>query len=34
MLFRSTGVESSSRPIFDAVAPALPGFAKPPVFVF
>jgi protein-L-isoaspartate(D-aspartate) O-methyltransferase len=34
VLFRSTGVESSSRPIFDAVAPALPGFAKPPVFVF
>jgi protein-L-isoaspartate(D-aspartate) O-methyltransferase len=34
MLFRSTGSESSSRPIFDATAPALPGFAKPPVFVF
>ena len=34
VLFRSTGSESSSRPIFDATAPALPGFAKPPVFVF
>jgi protein-L-isoaspartate(D-aspartate) O-methyltransferase len=34
MLFRSTGVESSSRLIFDATAPVLPGFAKPPAFVF
>jgi protein-L-isoaspartate(D-aspartate) O-methyltransferase len=34
MLFRSTGVESSSRLIFDATAPALPGFAKPLAFVF
>jgi len=34
MLFRSTGVESSSRLIFDATAPALPGFAKPAAFVF
>ncbi len=34
MLFRSTGVESSSRLIFDATAPALPGFAKPHAFVF
>jgi protein-L-isoaspartate(D-aspartate) O-methyltransferase len=34
MLFRSTGAESSSRLIFDATAPALPGFAKPPAFVF
>ncbi len=34
MLFRSTGGESSGRPIFDATAPALPGFAKPAVFVF
>ena len=33
-LFRSTGVESSSRLIFDATAPVLPGFAKPPAFVF
>jgi protein-L-isoaspartate(D-aspartate) O-methyltransferase len=34
VLVRSTGFESSSRPIFDAAAPALPGFAKPPAFVF
>jgi len=34
MLFRSTGVESSSRLIFDATAPTLPGFAKPAAFVF
>jgi len=34
IMFRSTGVESSSRLIFDATAPALPGFAKPPAFVF
>jgi protein-L-isoaspartate(D-aspartate) O-methyltransferase len=34
VLFRSTGVESSSRLIFDATASALPGFAKPPAFVF
>jgi protein-L-isoaspartate(D-aspartate) O-methyltransferase len=34
MLFRSTGGESSSRLVFDATAPVLPGFAKPPAFVF
>jgi protein-L-isoaspartate(D-aspartate) O-methyltransferase len=34
IMFLSTGVESSSRPIFDATAPALPGFAKPAAFVF
>jgi protein-L-isoaspartate(D-aspartate) O-methyltransferase len=34
VLFRSTGGESSSRLVFDATAPALPGFAKPPAFVF
>jgi protein-L-isoaspartate(D-aspartate) O-methyltransferase len=34
MLFHSTGGESSSRLVFDATAPALPGFAKPPAFVF
>jgi protein-L-isoaspartate(D-aspartate) O-methyltransferase len=34
LLFRSTGSESSSRSIFDATAPTLPGFAKPSVFVF
>jgi protein-L-isoaspartate(D-aspartate) O-methyltransferase len=34
MVFRSGGDGSSSRLIFDATAPALPGFAKPPAFVF
>jgi protein-L-isoaspartate(D-aspartate) O-methyltransferase len=34
VMFLSTGVESSSRLIFDATAPVLPGFAKPPAFVF
>jgi protein-L-isoaspartate(D-aspartate) O-methyltransferase len=34
MLYRSIDGESSGRPVFDAVAPLLPGFAKQPVFVF
>jgi len=34
IMFLSTGIESSSRLIFDATAPSLPGFAKPPAFVF
>jgi hypothetical protein len=36
MLYRSVGVdkEASGWPIFDATAPLLPGFAKPPAFVF
>jgi protein-L-isoaspartate(D-aspartate) O-methyltransferase len=34
MLFHSTGGEASSRLVFDATAPALPGFAKPPAFIF
>jgi protein-L-isoaspartate(D-aspartate) O-methyltransferase len=34
MLYRSVGGEFSGRPIFDATAPPLPGFAKPPAFVF
>ena len=34
MLFRSSGADASGRPIFDAAAPTLPGFAKPPAFVF
>jgi protein-L-isoaspartate(D-aspartate) O-methyltransferase len=34
MLYRSTGAEVSSRPIFDAAAPLLPGFVAPPQFVF
>ena len=34
MLFRATGNDAGSRLIFDATAPMLPGFAKPPAFVF
>jgi protein-L-isoaspartate(D-aspartate) O-methyltransferase len=34
MLYRSTGGEASGRPVFDAAAPLLPGFAEPPAFVF
>jgi protein-L-isoaspartate(D-aspartate) O-methyltransferase len=34
MLYCSIGGESGGRPIFDAAAPLLPGFAAPPAFVF
>jgi len=34
MLYRARGGESSGRPIFDASAPLLPGFAEAPTFVF
>jgi protein-L-isoaspartate(D-aspartate) O-methyltransferase len=34
MLFRHIGGEVGGRAIFDAAAPPLPGFAKPPPFVF
>ena len=34
MLYRRSGEEMGSRPIFDAAATVLPGFAKPPVFAF
>ncbi len=34
MLYRSSGGETSGRPVFDAAAPLLPGFAEPPAFVF
>jgi protein-L-isoaspartate(D-aspartate) O-methyltransferase len=34
VLFHATGGDASSRFVFDATAPALPGFAKPPAFVF
>jgi protein-L-isoaspartate(D-aspartate) O-methyltransferase len=34
MLYRRSGEESGGRPIFDAVAPVLPGFVKPPAFAF
>jgi protein-L-isoaspartate(D-aspartate) O-methyltransferase len=34
MLYRAVGNECSGRPIFDAAAPLLPGFAQPPSFAF
>lgn len=34
MLYRRSGEEMGGRPIFDAAATVLPGFAKPPVFAF
>ena len=34
MFYRAIGAEVSGRPIFDAVAPLLPGFVAPPEFVF
>ena len=34
MIYRSVGGEISGRPIFDATAAPLPGFAEPPAFVF
>jgi protein-L-isoaspartate(D-aspartate) O-methyltransferase len=34
VVFRSAGLQSSSRLVFDATAPTLPGFAKPPTFIF
>src|SRR5262245_25459442 len=34
MLYRSNGEEASGRPVFDAAAALLPGFAEPPAFVF
>jgi protein-L-isoaspartate(D-aspartate) O-methyltransferase len=34
MLFGAAGGELSGRPLFDAAAPLLPGFAKAPEFVF
>jgi protein-L-isoaspartate(D-aspartate) O-methyltransferase len=34
MLFYAVGTDSAGRPIFDATAPLLPGFAAPPAFVF
>jgi protein-L-isoaspartate(D-aspartate) O-methyltransferase len=34
MLYRSVGGDVSGRAIFDAAAPPLPGFSKPPAFVF
>ena len=34
MLYRAVGQDVSGRPIFDAAAPLLPGFAQPPSFAF
>ena len=34
MVYRSAGGTVSGRPVFDAAAPLLPGFAQPPAFVF
>jgi protein-L-isoaspartate(D-aspartate) O-methyltransferase len=33
-VYRRSGAHVSAHPAFDAVAPLLPGFAKPPAFVF
>lgn len=33
-LYRASGGHVSARPLFDAAAPELPGFARPPAFVF
>ena len=34
MFYRRVEGDFSGRPVFDAAAAALPGFAKPPEFVF
>jgi len=34
MVYRRSGGHAGAHPVFDAVAPLLPGFAKPPAFVF
>jgi protein-L-isoaspartate(D-aspartate) O-methyltransferase len=34
MLYCRTGQDIGGRPIFDASAPTLPGFEKPPAFAF
>jgi len=34
MVYRSSGGVVSGRPVFDAAAPLLPGFARPAAFVF
>jgi protein-L-isoaspartate(D-aspartate) O-methyltransferase len=34
MLYRRSGEEVGGRPIFDAAAPVLPGYAQPPAFAF
>jgi protein-L-isoaspartate(D-aspartate) O-methyltransferase len=34
MLYTRSGDDAGGRPVFDAAAPVLPGFAKPPEFAF
>jgi protein-L-isoaspartate(D-aspartate) O-methyltransferase len=34
MLYTRSGDDFGGRPVFDAGAPVLPGFVKPPVFAF
>jgi len=34
MLYMRSGDDIGARPVFDAAAPVLPGFAKPPAFAF
>jgi hypothetical protein len=34
MIYRKIEGDISGRPLFEAGAPALPGFARPPAFVF
>ncbi len=34
MIYRATGSNVTGQPVFDAPAPLLPGFARPPEFVF
>jgi protein-L-isoaspartate(D-aspartate) O-methyltransferase len=34
MLYRRSGEEVGGRPIFDAGAPVLPGYERPPAFAF
>ena len=34
MIYRVSGGHVTAQPLFDAAAPALPGFARPPEFVF
>jgi hypothetical protein len=34
MIYRAADCRVTARPLFDAAAPLLPGFAKPAAFVF
>ena len=33
-IYRRAGAHATAQPLFDAAAPLLPGFVKPPAFVF